>query len=417
MAVTVREWGSGCARLRLMRIGILGGTGPAGSALAARLASVGYDVVIGSRSKYRAMEARDGLIVKWPDLAARLGSGDNAAAVRVRPRRHRHAVGLGGHHRAGERGRARRQGRHQHGQHAGARRPRVPAAGPAARQRGRARAGGRAAVPRRRRVPPPAGQGARPPRRADRQRRAHLRRRRGRGADRQRDRRAIPGCRPLDAGELSNATAIEAFTAVLLQLNVRYKTRVAPKLTGIKIKPTPSTAPAPQPEADGTVLKPTDDAALRHGPPGGGAVRAGPARVDVHVRHHAVRRHPPRACGDVHVLRRPATSPDRPRSHGQVRAQRHRRRRPVVRQGPRARRALPRPGGGGGGSLQPRHGRRSTSCRSPHAARVVGDPRHPRVHRHGARPPASPTRPAARCTSTSPSSRRSARSATTRTSR
>lgn len=47
----------------------------------------------------------------------------------------------------------------------------------------------------------------------------------------------IPGCRPLDAGELSNATAIEAFTAVLLQLNVRYKTRVAPKLTGIKGDP------------------------------------------------------------------------------------------------------------------------------------------------------------------------------------
>ncbi len=46
--------------------------------------------------------------------------------------------------------------------------------------------------------------------------------------------RKIPGCRPLDAGELSNATAIEAFTAVLLQLNVRYKTRVAPKLTGIR---------------------------------------------------------------------------------------------------------------------------------------------------------------------------------------
>ena len=47
----------------------------------------------------------------------------------------------------------------------------------------------------------------------------------------------IPGCRPLEAGELSNATAIEAFTAVLLQLNVRYKTRVAPKLTGIKGDP------------------------------------------------------------------------------------------------------------------------------------------------------------------------------------
>jgi predicted dinucleotide-binding enzyme len=46
--------------------------------------------------------------------------------------------------------------------------------------------------------------------------------------------RKIPGCRPLDAGELSNATAIEAFTAVLLQLNVRYETQVAPKLTGIQ---------------------------------------------------------------------------------------------------------------------------------------------------------------------------------------
>jgi predicted dinucleotide-binding enzyme len=43
----------------------------------------------------------------------------------------------------------------------------------------------------------------------------------------------IPGCRPLNAGTLSNALAIEAFTAVLLQLNVRYKTRVAPRLTGI----------------------------------------------------------------------------------------------------------------------------------------------------------------------------------------
>ncbi len=51
----------------------------------------------------------------------------------------------------------------------------------------------------------------------------------------------IPGCRPLDAGELSNAMAIEAFTAVMLQLNVRYKTRVAPKVTGIKDPGTGST--------------------------------------------------------------------------------------------------------------------------------------------------------------------------------
>ena len=37
----------------------------------------------------------------------------------------------------------------------------------------------------------------------------------------------IPDLRPLDCGELSHATPIESFTAVLLQLNVRYKTRVA----------------------------------------------------------------------------------------------------------------------------------------------------------------------------------------------
>ena len=45
--------------------------------------------------------------------------------------------------------------------------------------------------------------------------------------------RKIPNMRPLDAGELSNAAPIEAFAAVLLQLNVRYKTRAAVKFTGI----------------------------------------------------------------------------------------------------------------------------------------------------------------------------------------
>ena len=43
----------------------------------------------------------------------------------------------------------------------------------------------------------------------------------------------IPDLRPLDAGELSNATPIEAFAAVLLQLNVHYKTRVAMRFTGM----------------------------------------------------------------------------------------------------------------------------------------------------------------------------------------
>ena len=54
-----------------MRIGILGGTGPAGSSLAARLASIGYEVVIGSRSKYRAMEAATASSSSWPELDRR----------------------------------------------------------------------------------------------------------------------------------------------------------------------------------------------------------------------------------------------------------------------------------------------------------------------------------------------------------
>lgn len=45
-----------------MHIGLLGATGPAGSAVATRLAGVGHAVVIGSRSKYRAMEVRDGIV-------------------------------------------------------------------------------------------------------------------------------------------------------------------------------------------------------------------------------------------------------------------------------------------------------------------------------------------------------------------
>ena len=49
---------------------------------------------------------------------------------------------------------------------------------------------------------------------------------------------AVPNMRPLDAGGLSQATPIESFTAVLLQLNVHYRTRVAVKFTGI---------PEPQP--------------------------------------------------------------------------------------------------------------------------------------------------------------------------
>ena len=219
------------------------------------------------------------------------------------------------------------------------------------------------AVPGRRCVPPSAGQGARSPREPDRQRRAHLRRRQGRRPDHLSEIvRKIPGCRPLDAGELSNATAIEAFTAVLLQLNVRYRTRVGTQAHGNQ-----ATEPSAFRHAD---------ASLRHRPPGGGPLRAGAHRHDVHLRHHAVRRHSPRARGDVRHLRRPPAPADRPRPHRQVRAQRHRRRRSALRQSARAGCPLPRPGGGGGGPFRAATWWHSTSCPSystPRASSAIPD--------------------------------------------
>ena len=220
-----------------MRIGILGGTGPAGSALAARLASVGYEAVIGSRSKYRAMEACDSLVEKWPDLAGLLSYGDNAAAAScdlvviatpwdsAATTAHENETLLAGKVLICMANALVRVG-HEF-------QPLVP-------PRGSVAAHVQAAMPSCRVVAAfhhlPATE------------LGHI----GEpidsdvlicGDDADAVRVVseivgkIPGCRPLDAGELSNAMAIEAFTAVLLQLNVRYKTRVAPKLTGIKGDP------------------------------------------------------------------------------------------------------------------------------------------------------------------------------------
>lgn len=66
-----------------MRIGVLGATGPAGSGLAARLASCGHDVIVGSRSKDRAVEVRDGLLAKWSDHDLSIDAGDNEAAAKA----------------------------------------------------------------------------------------------------------------------------------------------------------------------------------------------------------------------------------------------------------------------------------------------------------------------------------------------
>jgi NADPH-dependent F420 reductase len=64
-----------------MRIGILGATGPAGSGLAARLASVGHEVLFGSRAVEKARGAVDELEKVWADrVAGRLIACDNAWA-------------------------------------------------------------------------------------------------------------------------------------------------------------------------------------------------------------------------------------------------------------------------------------------------------------------------------------------------
>ncbi len=215
-------------------IGVIGGSGPAGSALAARLASVGLTVMIGSRSKYRAMEARDHYVDLHPELADSLTYGDNASAARadlvVIATPWDSAATMAQEYRDDLRGKvvvsmanALVRVGHEF-------QPLVP-------PRGSVAAHVQAAVPDCRIVAAfhhlPAKE------------LGHL----GApidsdvlicGDDPEAVREVsdivgrIPGCRPLDAGELSNATAIEAFTAVLLQLNVRYRTRVAPKLTGIR---------------------------------------------------------------------------------------------------------------------------------------------------------------------------------------
>jgi NADPH-dependent F420 reductase len=232
-----------------MRIGILGGTGPAGSALAARLGSIGYSVVIGSRSRYRAMETRDALVAQYPELEGFIDSGDNPAAasadvvIMATPwdsaatTAQENAGLLAGKVVVSMANALVRVG--------GEFQPLVP-------PRGSVAAHVQAAVPGCRVVAAfhhlPAKE------------LGHL----GEPIDSDvlicsDDNaaidvvsdivRRIPGCRPLHAGALSNATAIEAFTAVLLQLNVRYKTRVAPKLTGIRDLKAAPVVPTPKPDA------------------------------------------------------------------------------------------------------------------------------------------------------------------------
>ena len=216
-----------------MEIGLLGATGPAGSALAARLADTGHDVVVGSRSRYRAMEVCDKIFDRWPERSLSIRATDNAGAADAE------VVVIATPWDAAA-ATARSVADHLHrkvvicmsnaiAQVAGEFQPLVP-------PRGSVSASVQAEV-------------------TDAYVAAalhHVPATELGNLDHELasdvlvcsdHRRAtetvaelisgIPGARPLDAGGLSNATAIEAFTAVLLQLNSRYSTRVALRLTGI----------------------------------------------------------------------------------------------------------------------------------------------------------------------------------------
>lgn len=64
-----------------MHIGVIGGTGPAGQAVAVQFAGIGIDVTVGSRSEERAAEAVGALSQRWPDRSLPLSGGDNATAA------------------------------------------------------------------------------------------------------------------------------------------------------------------------------------------------------------------------------------------------------------------------------------------------------------------------------------------------
>ena len=46
--------------------------------------------------------------------------------------------------------------------------------------------------------------------------------------------RRIPNLRPLDTGPLSNSATVEGITALLLNLNKRYKARTSVRIVGIE---------------------------------------------------------------------------------------------------------------------------------------------------------------------------------------
>ncbi len=219
-----------------MKIGILGATGPAGSGLAARLASVGFDVVVGSRSRYRALEVADSLSEKWSSLGLTIEAADNQGAADA------DVVVIATPWDAAATT-AKSVSRQLDGKVVISMANALAKVGhefqPLVPPRGSVAASVQAAVPRSRvaaalhHVPAKELGDLNHPVESD----VLVCSDHPSATDSALDIIGrIPGLRPLDAGELSNAAPIEAFAAVLLQLNVRYKTRAAVRFTGIDVE-------------------------------------------------------------------------------------------------------------------------------------------------------------------------------------
>jgi NADPH-dependent F420 reductase len=201
--------------------------------MAARLASAGFDVVIGSRSKYRAMEERDRLLERWSDRGLSIESEDNEGAadadVIVIATPWDAAAATAASVAKALQGKVVISMANALAKVGHEFQPLVP-------PRGSVAASVQAAVPRSlvaaafHHVPAKELGDLDHPVDSD----VLICSDHPSATETTADIvRKLPDMRPLDAGELSNAAPIEAFAAVLLQLNVRYRTRAAVKFTGI----------------------------------------------------------------------------------------------------------------------------------------------------------------------------------------
>lgn len=218
-----------------MRIGVLGGTGPAGRALCARLASVGLEVVIGSRSKDNAGKVRDALVEKWPGRDLLVEGADNETAADAElvvvatpwdaatPTVEALSASLEGKVVISMANALMRIGSE------------FQALFP---PRGSVAAAVQAALPASQVVAACHHLAAKELGQLDHALEADVLLASDHPAALETVAevlRLVPGVRPLDAGSLVAAGPIESMTAVLLQLNVRYKTRASIKITGIDV--------------------------------------------------------------------------------------------------------------------------------------------------------------------------------------